>query len=216
MALKASLRIFFGGTFDPPHSAHFELPHRVREELDSPDAWLIYVPAAQSPHKDIAPTPDHHRVAMLEIALGNRERCVIWDTELARTQYHPDKPSFWADTWDTVNAAGSLGDNRFLIGADQALAMHRWHRFESIWRDAIVMMRDEHEAPRQLIEALAETGAWDQEQLAHWRASIVRVPMIDASSTHIRAMLRDPETRKNPIATLDDRVHQYILEHSLY
>ena len=94
--------------------------------------------------------------------------------------------------------------------------MHRWHKYESFWRDALVMLRDLHDSPEQLIESMRALGVWDQSALEHWQYRIIRVPLIDASSTQIRSALRDPQRRENPIAGLDDRVHEYILEHGLY
>lgn len=213
---SASLRLFFGGSFDPPHFGHSLLPERVLEAVDGADGWLVYVPAARSPHKDSSPALDHHRLAMLRIALRELGRCVIWDAELRRAAANPDEPSYWADTWDTVRAGCDEGKNRFLIGADQARSMHKWHRYESFWRDALVVLRGGHDEPESLMDALGETGVWNAEALEHWRNSIVPVPVVDASSTHIRGALGEPETRKNPISGLDDRVHEYILEHGLY
>ncbi|MAO19278.1 MAG: hypothetical protein CMJ35_14690 [Phycisphaerae bacterium] len=215
-ALDAPFRLFFGGSFDPPHLGHITLPQRVLEQIDQPQAWMIYVPAAQSPHKSQAPSPDQARLDMLETAMGDAERCLIWDTELRRAKDQPGEPSYWADTWQTVRSRCPHGLNRFLIGADQARSMHRWHQYETIWKDSIVMLRGKHDDPGQLIEALRATGAWDAHQLDHWHDAIVQVELVDASSTDIRAKLRTPETRKNPIAGLDDRVQDYILEHGLY
>lgn len=215
-ALDAPLRLFFGGSFDPPHLGHTQLPKGVLDQLNQPQAWLIYVPAARSPHKQEAPSPDRARLDMLDLALAETDRCMIWDTELQRSQQHPKQPSYWAETWDTVRSCCTFGMNRFLIGADQARSMHRWHRYETIWQDAIVMLRGKHDDPGQLIEALKATGAWDAHQLDHWHDSIVQIELVDASSTAIRAKLHTPETRKNPIAGLDDRVHDYILKNGLY
>ena len=153
---------------------------------------------------------------MLDIMLDDTDRCVIWDIELRRAKQQPGQPSYWVDTWDRVGSLASTGNDRYLIGADQARSMHRWHRYESIWKDALVMLRGEHDDPERLMESLAQTGAWDDAQLEHWRRSIVLVEMIDASSTTIRAKLAQPETRKNPIAGLDDRVHDFILKRGLY
>ena len=94
--------------------------------------------------------------------------------------------------------------------------MHRWRDYESFWQDAIVMLRDEHDDPVQLINALGALNAWSDEELDRWSSMICPVPMIDASSTLIRSALSEPTKRENPIVGLDDRVHEYILEHGLY
>lgn len=177
---------------------------------------LIYVPAARSPFKHNGPAPDEHRVAMLNIALEHDPNCEIWRQELIDADLNPDQPSYWADTWAIVNSMALSGTNRFLIGADQALSMHKWRRFDEFWRDAIVMLRERTDSADQLIEQLDALGVWNSIELNHWRRCVVSVSTIDASSTFIRNALHDPATRANQISGLDPKVHAYILEHALY
>ncbi len=211
-----SLRLYFGGSFDPPHTGHAQMPRLVLEALHTPNAPIIYVPAARSPHKAAQPTSATHRIEMLRIATRGNEQVSVWETEIERSVRNPGEASYWSQTWDEARAAFPDAQNRFLIGADQALSMHRWHAFETIWRDALVVLRDEHDEPERLITSLRSLRVWSEDELDRWLEQIVRVPTIDASSTQIRQALQDPLQRENPIAGLDDRVHSYILEHGLY
>lgn len=212
----ARLRLFFGGSFDPPHIGHTSLPQRVRVELNEPDALLIYVPAARSPHKQEAPTDDDHRMAMLKLSIVSVPNTMIWTEEIDRAANAITEPSYWVDSWLGVISMGLPGKNRFIIGTDQALSMHRWHRYEEFWRDAIVILRDQQSNRDRFINSMHALGVWSAQDLDHWNERTVITPMTDASSTSIRAMLRDPLRRENPIAGLDDRVHHYILQHGLY
>jgi nicotinate-nucleotide adenylyltransferase len=215
-AQRAPLRIFFGGTFDPPHHGHARLPDRVRTNMKQERAWLIYVPAARSPHKQHQPADDAHRLAMLRLALRDLHRTCVWTGELDRAAQHPGQPSYWVDTWTQLKRLEMNGDNRFIIGTDQALAMHRWHRYDEIWRDAIVMLRDHLDDADAFLNSMRDSGVWSADDLDHWRDRTVALPTIDASSSSIRTQLSDAGTRENPIAGLDDRVHKYILEQGLY
>ena len=208
--------LFFGGSFDPPHLGHARLPDAVFERLGYESEDLVYAPAARSPHKSGAPTPPHHRVAMLRLVLPRGRNSWIWTEELDRAVSEPGEPSYWAKTWTKVIDSCTGDRPRFLIGADQAVSMHRWFSYETIWRDAVVMLRDDQDDAGRLIGTMEQTEAWSADELEQWRSMIVRVPMIDASSTRVREALRAPATRENPIAGLDDRVHSYILEHGLY
>ncbi len=208
--------LFFGGSFDPPHTGHTTLPTLILEALNTPKAPLVYVPAARSPHKATAQTPAAHRVAMLERAVPQDRDATIWTYEIDRARTHPGEPSYWVHTWERARAACPGAELRFLIGADQALAMHRWSMYHAFWRDAIVMLRDEHGTPDHLIDAMRSLDTWSDKDLEHWRSRIVPIPALDASSTRIRASLADPSQRENPIAGLDERVRSYILEHELY
>jgi nicotinic acid mononucleotide adenylyltransferase len=153
---------------------------------------------------------------MLELAIESIPNAQIWTGEFDRAAEAPESPSYWVETWFTIRESRAGAPDRFLIGADQALSMHRWYRFEQFWRDAIVVLRDEQDDPDSLIDALQALGAWTSDDLEHWRSQIVQVPMIDASSTSIRSSLAAPERRENPIAGLDDRVQKYILDNGLY
>ncbi len=212
--------LFFGGSFDPVHLGHTTLPFAVGEVLwggggvgeGEPGGWaVVYVPAGQSPHKDAAPTSAEHRVAMLEIGIGDRSNAGIWMHEIDQ----PDGPSYWADTWQEVQALLPDAESRFLIGADQAKAMHRWSRYDAFWRDAVVMLRGQDSAD-ELIEAMHATKAWSPAELGEWRSKIVRTDMVDASSTAIRDALGNESKRNTGIEGLDPGVQEYIVKHGLY
>ncbi|MCH8508895.1 MAG: hypothetical protein LAT64_09040, partial [Phycisphaerales bacterium] len=136
--------LFFGGSFDPPHAAHAALPFAIAEARWPGDRpWVVFVPAARSPHKEHAPTDDRHRIEMLRLALRGgrgRARWWIWTQELEDAALNPGRPSYWADTW-AIARRTFTGERAFLIGTDQALSMHRWRRYTEYWRDALVMLR---------------------------------------------------------------------------
>lgn len=210
--LDAPARLFFGGSFDPPHVAHTELPPTAAAALaqgvgvDPSQVPVVYIPAARSPHKDHAPASDEHRLAMLGLALeGVSHPYCVWTQELGDSALNPGDPSYWADTWAIVRAACPSGVNRFLIGTDQARSMHKWTRFREFWRDALVIRRDDGD----VIADLRATGAWSEEELAHWAASLVENELIDAASSDLR------EAQKNTHA-LDERVRAYIEANGLY
>lgn len=222
-SVYSSIRIFFGGSFDPPHRGHVDLAEATAQSYDS--SQLIFVPAARSPFKETHPTADHHRVSMLEIALQDISNWNIWKHELERAELNPNTPSYWADTWNAVHLKYPTGTNKFLIGADQAISMHRWKRYSEFWKDAIVMLRleantessiDFNDQRQLLVDQLKAIDIWSENDLEHWKSRVIQTPMIDASSTCIRSTLADPQTRVQPINGLDARVQEYILAHDLY
>ncbi len=225
---SAPANLYFGGSFDPPHLGHTSLPAQaakaLQQQLDLPagSCRLIYVPAARSPHKDTAPTADHHRLAMLNLALKDLE-CpwTIWDQELQDAPLNPGEPSYWADTWAIANQLLPNTTNRFLIGADQALSMHRWHRYTEFWKSAVVMMRGDAHDIDTLIQSLDNLKVWTPEDLNHWRSSCLTLEMVPWSSTSIRNQLATNRQIDNPqkntrIEGLDPGVQSYIFEQGLY
>lgn len=230
----APARLFFGGSFDPPHLAHTHLPVLAAEQLEIThglmpgECHIVYVPTARSPHKDNEPTPDQHRVEMLRRAIKDLNHpSTVWTQELADGLLNEGQPSYWADTWAIAHSMLTTGINRFLIGADQARSMHKWHRYQEYWKDAIVMLRgnpnglDEPRTDiRDLINQLTETEVWSAEDLRHWESICVETQPLPYSSTVMRQQLatipREGEHKNTRIEGLDPGVQSYILEHGLY
>ena len=93
--------LLFGGSFDPPHVAHVQLPRQVRAQLD--DEVVVYIPAAQSPHKrNRQPTPTEHRLAMLRAALADTEDTLILTLEVDRAK--AGQFSYTVDTLEQLRA----------------------------------------------------------------------------------------------------------------
>ncbi len=199
VAAGAALVILVGGTFDPPHRGHVELPQRVREEVEAEQgcrggAWLVYVPAARSPHKAQGPAASgRDRLDMLAIALRGVERAAVWEDELARSGAGSG-PSYTIDTVLRARArldssGGTATALRLLIGADQAAEFHRWREPRRIIEVAepLVMARGEAGAAADsIVEGMRRAGFWTEAELAAWLRRIVPVGRIDASATEIR------------------------------
>lgn len=205
--------MLFGGLFDPPHWAHVHLAIAARDVMLGTQAWLVYVPAACSPHKPDGPVASNeHRLAMLGLALAGRSNVSIWTDELDRQD---SGPSYWVDTVrrarDQVAPETELS---FLIGADQALAFHRWHEYATILElsEPMVMLREPANTPEALVAQLRTLGVWSEEQIDAWRRSIVPREALEMSSTDVRSRLR----RGERIDAVDDQVRDYIARYKLY
>ncbi|MCP3904161.1 MAG: nicotinate (nicotinamide) nucleotide adenylyltransferase [Planctomycetes bacterium] len=199
--------LIFGGTFDPPHRAHVELPALVAETLGCDR--IIYIPAATNPLKrDDPPTDAEHRLAMLRLALRERPRTVVSTIELERGGV-----SYFVDTLHSLcSDVGSDVELRFLIGADQALQFGRWKDAGEILRLATpaVMLRPPW-TDASFRAALA--GAHGEDEADRWMAWTVPAPLIDVSATELRDRLR---AGGDVSEMLDPAVAAYIREHGLY
>jgi len=193
----ARLALVFGGTFDPPHWAHVELPQKAREKIGA-DA-ILYIPAARSPHKPDGPVASGaDRVEMLKLALAGKDGVSISDLELSSSGA---APSYTVDTLRTLRAEiPRTTALRLLIGADQAAAFHRWREPHEIIRlaEPLVMLRAPHETVDALMAAMA--AHWPTAELARWRERVVALPVLDVEATDIRGLLRadpdDPEAAR--------------------
>ncbi|MBK7403922.1 MAG: nicotinate-nicotinamide nucleotide adenylyltransferase [Phycisphaerales bacterium] len=187
--------VLVGGTFDPPHRAHVELPALARDRAAGPGAWLVFVPAARSPCKAGLPTPAAERVMLLRLALAATPRAAIWTDEIDRAD--PGAPSYWVDTLRRAIAVRPESRFWFVIGADQAAAFHRWREPRAILALAspIVVPRAPTATAAALREELEASGFWSEAEVAHWLGALADVPPVVGSATEIRAALasEDPD-----------------------
>lgn len=187
--------IIYGGSFDPPHRAHVELPRLVREKLDA-DA-VIYIPVGVPPHKSYAISPAEHRLAMLALALAGEHGVAIDPIEIERAA--SGEPTYTVDTLEALTDRLPPGTQmRLLIGADQMRDFHTWRN------------------PDRIIE-LAEPVVMAREGIAlpdeSWRPRVIQTPLISISATDIRQKVRHGES----IAGLvHPDVERYIAQHGLY
>jgi nicotinate-nucleotide adenylyltransferase len=237
--------IVFGGTFDPPHVGHVRLPVRVREVLDEREgeasrSWLLYVPAARSPHKEYGPVAsDDERSEMLRLALSETPRSAVWTDEMDRGRVaisgtveadagaaggteHKPAPSYTVDTLarlrEWLDEHGLSGAKVFLlIGADQAVTFHYWRQPRDILRLAkpLVMIRGEARNADALVERIGGLGFWDRREMEMWRGAIVPIGRIDVSATQVRAALA-AGSEEEAANLLPPSVLEYIRERKLY
>ncbi len=205
----------FGGTFDPPHLAHVTLAHLGRRELErrvGAPAFLAFVPAARSPHKDNAPTAtDTQRLDMLRLATEGLDRTGIWTDELDRATH--GEPSYWARTLE--RAKSILPDRTlwFIIGADQAVSFHRWRQPREMLEMAqpVVLPRHPIATASDLRTAMATANFWNEKELDHWAESFVDIDLLRAASTEVR------DAQGSPFETpLHPSVLEYARANNLY
>jgi nicotinate-nucleotide adenylyltransferase len=203
---RARRLVVYGGTFDPPHRAHVELPRRAAERLDADG--VLYVPAGRPPHKPDRPiTSAAHRLAMLKLALAAERRAAICEYELNQAG-----PSYTYRTLEHLHQTlGESVEMRLLIGADMALIFDQWKRPDVIERIAepAVMVRPPH-GRAALLDALGEA------ERDRWDRRIVELPAMAVSSSAIRASLAGGADMRRLGPMLDPAVADYIRENGLY
>lgn len=211
--------LVYGGSFDPPHIGHRRLAVLARERagLD----WLLVIPAAQSPHKEDSPRfSSEERLDFVRAMFAAEERVSVSRMELERQARRPDEPSYTMDTLHTLRGFLPLGvELRLLMGADQAMSLHRWLEPMAViaLAEPVVMRRAGNgETARDLAERIAMHWAQDARGVgaADWEKRIVEVPLVDASSTEVRGLLDEtPSERRDARLRelLDPAVYERVL-----
>jgi nicotinate-nucleotide adenylyltransferase len=118
----------YGGSFDPIHHGHLILAREALETLDL--AEVIFVLAAQSPHKTSQETTDSAvRWKMLTAAIADEPGFSASHLELDRPP-----PSYSVETVEALRAAHREVEFLFLIGEDNLPQLPEWHRFDDLRR----------------------------------------------------------------------------------
>lgn len=127
-----TLRIHYGGTFDPVHNGHVAIARGVRDALDADVALL---PAADPPHKDVTHADADARVAMLELAIAGEPRLQVDRRELRR-----EGPSYTIDTLRELrDELGAQVPIAWLIGADALVGLDTWRDWRQLFDCAHIL-----------------------------------------------------------------------------
>lgn len=119
-----TLRILYGGTFDPIHNGHLAVALHARDVLHA-DVSLL--PARDPPHKGATSADAADRARMCELAVAGITGVDVDERELCR-----DAPSWTIDTLRELR--GEIGDRAslaLLVGADSFLGLPTWKE----WRE---------------------------------------------------------------------------------
>jgi nicotinate-nucleotide adenylyltransferase len=189
-----------GGTFDPIHAGHLAtaLAAIGCAGLDR----VIFVPAAQPPHRPPAVAEAQQRLEMCRLAIAGEERFAVSDLELSR-----GGPSFTVDTLSEMRRLHP-GDQLFLIlGWDAARLFPTWRRPNEVRALAsiVVVGRPGSETPRE--EDLKPAGL-DGEGVV---LCLQLTPDVSASEIRHAVAAGDSIAGKVPAA-----VERYIAAHRLY
>ncbi len=191
----------FGGTFDPIHVGHLFVANAiaVQAKLDR----ILFVPVGDPAHRRThASAAD--RSAMVKAAIADNDRFAVDETAL-----HQAGPVYTADTMPLLQAAHPAAELSFIAGVDSLVASP-WRRLEDVVgalrRFYVVVRHGTRESDlKATLDALPS-------ELAE-RFEFVRLPLVDVSSTSIRARLAKGEPIRYLVA---DAVERYIEERGVY
>ncbi|MFP4356148.1 MAG: nicotinate-nucleotide adenylyltransferase [Phycisphaerae bacterium] len=200
---------WMGGTFDPIHCGHLILARHVAETAGFDQ--VVFMPAAAPPHKPGPAADGQGRLEMIRLAVADEPRLGVCDLELRRSG---DAPSYTIDTVDEL--AGRFPDRKLtmVIGLDMLADLPNWHRADEVVQriDFVVLARPGWQGQSdEMFETLTE--AFGQETSRQLAESIIEAPLLEISSTDIRARRR----RGLSIRFLvPDPVAEYIEDRNLY
>ena len=115
----------FGGTFDPPHLAHVAVAEAALSFADLDR--VIWIPAADPPHRDAPDASAQHRFKMVELVVAENDRFEVSDIEARR-----HGPSYTVETIRLLEQALGNDEVFLIIGGDSLRSFHTWREPEAI------------------------------------------------------------------------------------
>ena len=121
-----SLRVYYGGTFDPVHDGHLAIARAARDALD---ATIRLMPAADPPHRAPPGANAAQRARMLDLAVAGEPRLLVDTRELARAGR-----SYTVETLRELRREiGDTAPVALLVGADSFLDLPQWREWQALF-----------------------------------------------------------------------------------
>jgi nicotinate-nucleotide adenylyltransferase len=162
-----------GGTFDPVHVGHLVAAVNVRHALDLDRVLLVVanVPWQKTGARAITPAAD--RLAMVQAAVDG-----VDGLEASALEIERGGESYTADTLAELARRHPGAELYLIVGADLVGELDTWERAGEL---------------RELstLAVVSRPGAALPEQVPGWRTANVSIPMLDVSSTDLRARVAD-------------------------
>jgi nicotinate-nucleotide adenylyltransferase len=189
-----------GGTFDPFHFGHLAAADAAVDcaDLDR----VLFVPAAQPPHRPPAVASPHQRIEMCRLGIDGEPRFEVSDIEVKR-----EGLSYTVDTLSQLQKQQADDELFLILGWDAAQLFSTWHEPDKVRELAtiVVVARPGSGAPRE--EDLQGVGL-DKAKVV---ICLTTTPDVSASDIRHAIAAGEPITGKVPKA-----VERFIAEHRLY
>lgn len=162
-----------GGTFDPVHVGHLVAAVNARHALELDRVLLVVanVPWQKAGARAITPAPD--RLAMVQAAVDDVDGLEASDIEIVR-----GGESYTVDTLRELQTLHPGAELYLIVGADLVGELDTWERSDELRELATLAV-------------VNRPGPVAGQQVLGWRVANISIPMIDVSSTELRARVAD-------------------------
>jgi len=191
-----------GGTFDPIHNGHLAVAEAVNNAYRP--QRLLFIPAGDPPHKPGKPiSPALDRFEMVLRSISHYPAFDVSMMEINRSG-----PSYTVDTiTELKNICLPGAEILLVVGADAFLEIRTWFdvkRLLSLCK-IVVVVRPGNAGVEEFAEKLQED--FDS------RISILQMPLLEISATHIRKKIARGEGVRS---LMPQTAEEYAISHGLY
>lgn len=195
----SKIGLFFG-SFNPVHIGHLAIAGYMKEFTDLDQVWFVVSP--QNPLKKKGTLlADHHRLYLVELAVGDNDALKPSDIEFRRPV-----PSYTIDTMAWLTEKYPQHKFVLVMGEDNLYTLHKWKNvMELIKRYPVYVY------PRP--DVVRKGNAILDEILAKATVKWVNAPLMNISGTFIRNGIRKG---KNMSYYVHPAVWKYIVDMHFY
>jgi len=121
------MEILYGGTFNPPTIAHYQIAHYILNHFK--DSRITFLPTFNLYAKN-GIVDAKHRISMLKLLVEKLgDNAYISDYEIKLEKYH-----------GTFNTIQHFNNPYYLVGADNFVTLHTWLNYEELTKCKFIII----------------------------------------------------------------------------
>ena len=123
-----------GGTFDPAHKGHFEISKQAKKKYKL--NYILWAITKKNPFKKKSKTKLINRIRFAKKIIGLNKfiKIIFYENKIKSNK-----------TFDLINhikIKNSASDLYFIMGADNLINFHKWHKWKSISKKCNILVFD--------------------------------------------------------------------------
>ena len=195
----AKIGLYFG-SFNPVHIGHIAIAGYMTEYEDLDQVWFVVSPHNPLKKKESL-LADHHRLHMVQLAIGDNEMMKASDIE-----FKLPIPSYTIDTLTYLKEKYPKNEFCLVMGLDNLYTLHKWKNVNELIKEYSIYVY-----PRP--DSLKPTAPLLDQILSTADINPVKAPLMEISGTFIRNGVKNG---KDMSYFLPAAVWKYIKEMHFY
>jgi nicotinate-nucleotide adenylyltransferase len=188
------------GSFNPVHIGHMAIAGYMTEFAGLDQVWFVVSPHNPLKKKETL-LADHHRLYMVQLAIGDNDRLKVSDIE-----FKMPLPSYTIDTLAYLREKHPKNEFCLVMGDDNLSTLHKWKNARELVTEYPIYVYPRSDSVKpgsQLLTQILSTA-----DIHH-----VNAPLMEISGSFIRAGIKNG---KDMSYFLPDSVWKYIKEMHFY
>jgi nicotinate-nucleotide adenylyltransferase len=185
------------GTFNPIHVGHLTIANHMVEFGDLDEVWMVVTP--HNPHKKKSSLLDnHHRIAMVDIALENYPKI-----KSSKIEFDLPQPNYTVNTLAVLEEKYPEKQFCLIMGEDNLKSLHKWKNYEVILERYHIYVYPRISGEVNVADDVSASDSITK----------IDAPIMELSSTFIRKGIKNG---KNIRPMLPQNVWEYLDEMNFY